>query len=202
MARPLTNQQVADFRARMCEAAERLFAGRGTDAVTMRDLAKALGVSVMTPYRYFRTKEEILAMVRAACLNRFAAALEAAYDSAEGAAAKAAAVGEAYLDVAFEQPRTYDAIFTLDQAEESLHPELALAGSRVRRTMTRYVRGLMDEGRITGDEQAVGQMFWAATHGCVLLERSGMIASGEARRTHRRMAATLARGLRPTAPPD
>ena len=45
--------------------AERLFAEHGVEAVTMRQLAAALGVSPMTPYRYFKDKDAILAAVRA-----------------------------------------------------------------------------------------------------------------------------------------
>ena len=44
----------------------------------MRQLADALGCSPMTPYRYFRNKDEILAAVRTAAFDRFAAALEEA----------------------------------------------------------------------------------------------------------------------------
>ena len=41
----------------------------------MRQLADDLGCSPMTPYRYFRDKDAILAAVRAAAFDRFAAAL-------------------------------------------------------------------------------------------------------------------------------
>ena len=63
MPRVLTETDVADFRERLCVAAERLFAEKGPDAVTMRQLASELGVSPMTPYRYFQDKDDILAAV-------------------------------------------------------------------------------------------------------------------------------------------
>ena len=44
----------------------------------MRQLAAELGVSPMTPYRYFADKDAILAAVRARAFNRHAEALEAA----------------------------------------------------------------------------------------------------------------------------
>src|SRR6185503_14526016 len=97
MPRVLSETDVADFRDRLCSAAERLFAERGPDAVTMRQLAAELGVSPMTPYRYFEDKDDILAAVRANGFNRFAAALEKARDGASGARARGLATGKAYL---------------------------------------------------------------------------------------------------------
>ena len=102
MPRVLSETDVADFRERLCEAAERLFAEHGPDGVTMRQLAAELGVSPMTPYRYFKDKDAILAAVRANGFNRFAEALEAAYDSESDPVERSRIVGDAY--VAFALP--------------------------------------------------------------------------------------------------
>src|SRR5690349_13051795 len=118
MPRVLSDADVADFRERLCEAAEKLFAEKGPDAVTMRQLASELGVSPMTPYRYFEDKDDILAAVRANGFNRFADALEAARASAKSPRAIGAAVGEAYVTFAFEHPHTYKLMFDLNQPHE------------------------------------------------------------------------------------
>ena len=60
MARGLTDTDVANFRERLCETAARLFVERGPGSFNMRELASRLGVSAMTPYRYFKDKTEIL----------------------------------------------------------------------------------------------------------------------------------------------
>src|SRR5436309_8639848 len=140
MPRVLTDTDVADFRERLCEAAERLFAERGPDAVTMRQLAAELGVSPMTPYRYFEDKEDILAAVRANAFNRFAETLEAARDSATGARAKGGAVGEAYVAFALQHPHSYKLMFDLNQPNTEKYPELVAAGRRAHETMTGYVK--------------------------------------------------------------
>src|SRR3954464_8662218 len=99
MPRVLSESDVADFRERLCAAAERLFAEKGPDAVTMRQLAAQLGVSPMTPYRYFQDKEDILAAVGPNGFTKFAEALETARAKAASKGARAAAftVGEAYF---------------------------------------------------------------------------------------------------------
>ena len=199
MPRVLSESDVADFRERLCEAAERLFAEKGPEAVTMRQLAAELGVSPMTPYRYFQDKEDILAAVRTNGFNRFAEALEQAYDSVEGARAKGTAVGEAYLKFAFEHPQTYKAMFDMNQPHEENYPDLVAAALRSRQTMTGYVKGLVAEGVLAGDPDEIGRMFWAAAHGAVVLELAGKIPAGSARTLHRHLNGALAKGLRPGA---
>ncbi len=197
MPRVLSETDVADFRERLCEAAEKLFAERGPEAVTMRQLASELGVSPMTPYRYFADKEDILAAVRTNGFNRFAQALEDAYANAQGARAKGAAVGEAYLNFAFEHPQTYKLMFDLDQPHAENYPDLVAAGHRAHGTQTQYVKTLVAEGVLQGDPEEIGKMFWAAAHGAVGLELAGKLPPGAARELHRHLNGALARGLRP-----
>jgi AcrR family transcriptional regulator len=196
MPRVLSETDVADFRERLCEAAERLFAERGPDAVTMRQLAAELGVSPMTPYRYFEDKDDILAAVRTNGFNRFADALEAARATAGSARAKGAAVGEAYLNFAFEHPHTYKLMFDLNQPHEADYPDLVAAGKRAFQTMSGYVDDQVAEGFMEGEPAKIGLMFWAATHGAVVLELAGKLPPGTAHALHHDLSATLARGLR------
>jgi AcrR family transcriptional regulator len=196
MPRILSDTDVADFRERLCEAAERLFAERGPDAVTMRQLAAELGVSPMTPYRYFRDKDDILAAIRTNGFNRFAEALETARDSAVGASAKGKAVGEAYVTFALEHPHAYKLMFDLNQPHIEKYPELVAAGRRARQTMTGYVDDAVSEGIMRGDAAEIGMMFWAAVHGAVVLELAGMLPPGGARELQRRLDSTLAAGIR------
>lgn len=56
LTRPLTESDKAAFRDRMCDVAQARFSQHGLQAVTMRDLAAGMGVSSMTPYRYFKDK--------------------------------------------------------------------------------------------------------------------------------------------------
>ncbi len=195
MPRVLSETDVADFRERLCEAAERLFAEKGPEAVTMRQLAAELGVSPMTPYRYFQDKDDILAAVRANGFNRFADALETARAKATSPRSKGHAVGEAYVDFAFEHPHTYKLMFDLDQPHEGDYPELVAAARRARQTMTGYVDDQVGAGLLKGDPETIGMMFWASTHGAVVLELAGKLPPGTARKLHHELSATLAKGL-------
>jgi AcrR family transcriptional regulator len=193
MPRVLTETDVADFRERLCEAAERLFAERGPDAVTMRQLSAELGVSPMTPYRYFEDKDDILAAVRTSGFNRFAERLEAARAAGADARARGEAVGEAYVRFALENPHSYKLMFDLNQPNVEKYPELIAAGERARATMTDHVKESIAAGVYKGDPQQIGLMMWAAVHGVVVLQLAGMLPPGAD--LYHALNATLTRGL-------
>lgn len=175
MPRVLTQTDVADFRERLCEAATRLFDARGREGFTMRELASELGVSAMTPYRYFKDKEEILAAVRARAFTRWADKLEAAFASVDTAPEKSRAVYEAYIAFAFGEPAAYKLMFDLSQPDENDYPELVAANARAKATMTDYVRELVSAGVIEGDPNLIGRVFWASLHGAVVLKLAGKL---------------------------
>jgi len=176
LPRVLSEAAVGEFRERLIDAAERLFAAHGLDAVTLRQLAAEVGVSPMTPYRYFADKHAIMAAVRARAFTRHAEALEAAY-AAAGAdpIAGANAVGRAYVEFAFAHPDAYRLMFDVHQDNETDYPELVAAGDRSRRTMTRHLEGLAAAGQLDGDPVLIGHMYWSALHGPIMLAFAGLL---------------------------
>jgi AcrR family transcriptional regulator len=177
MPKVLTIADVSGFRERLCAAAETLFAAHGPDSVTMRQLASVLGVSPMTPYRYFRDKDEILAAVRAAAFTRFAETLEAARNGGGAPLIVSQRVADAYVAFALEQPQAYRLMFDLSQPTEDQYPALAAAASRARLTMTAHVRDLIEAGVLEGDPDMIGNVFWAALHGTIVLQLAGKLSS-------------------------
>jgi AcrR family transcriptional regulator len=175
LPRVLTTTDLADFREKLISAASKIFADKGRDGFTMREVAGALGVSAMTPYRYFKDKEEILAAVRAAAFDRFSDALEGAFAGVTDPEARSSAVGQAYVRFAFSDPASYKLMFDMTQPEETTYPELAKATTRARRTMTGYVRGLVDAGLLEGNPVLIGHVFWASLHGTVVLQLAGKL---------------------------
>lgn len=176
MPKSLTDEEIVQFRERLCDIAEHLFAVHGTDAVTIRQIAAALGVSTMTPYRYFRHKDAILAAVRARAFDRHAEALEAARAApASDANARATAIGAAYVRFALDNPEAYRLMFDIRQPSADEYPDLVRAGQRSHATMTAYLRDLAGAGLFDGDPEYVGHLYWAALHGPIMLQLSGML---------------------------
>ena len=176
MPKNLSATEVDAFRARLCAVAQRLFAKRGVYGVSMRQLADALGCSPMTPYRYFRNKEAILAAVRTAAFDRFASALEGALGEARGdLRAQGQATGEAYIRFALSEPEAYRLMFDLSQPHPDRYPELVRATARARQMMSASLEQLVKAGIFVGDPQLLGHVFWATMHGLVVLHLAGKL---------------------------
>lgn len=168
MPKTLSADDVEAFRTRLCNVAEKLFAAHGPDGVTMRELAQPLGVSSMTPYRYFTDKDAILAAVRTRAFNRFAAAMESA---GKGRARS----GNAYVDFALANPAAYRLMFDVSQPTFAQYPELVASMDRARLTMGDRLRELAAAGRFKGDVELTAYVYWSAVHGAVMLELAGLL---------------------------
>ena len=176
MPKVLSQQDIAGFRERLCDAAEALFAEHGAEAVTMRQISAKLEVSPMTPYRYFSDKQAILAAVRARAFERFAAALEEANAaSRHDQANRGRAIGKAYLHFAFANPEAYKLMFDLSQPGEELYPDLNRAARRARATMTLHLKDGGAAG-LQGDLDLIGHAYWAAMHGPIMLQLAGKLS--------------------------
>ncbi|HUF55521.1 MAG TPA: TetR/AcrR family transcriptional regulator [Thermohalobaculum sp.] len=73
----------AEAPRRFLDVAARLFARDGYHAVSMRDIARALGVTPGAVYAHFPSKASVLAAVYADGVERIAAAVDAAIGGAE-----------------------------------------------------------------------------------------------------------------------
>ncbi|MDP1631758.1 MAG: TetR/AcrR family transcriptional regulator [Caulobacter sp.] len=200
MPRLLTDTDVADFRERLIAAAEHLFAEHGPDGMTMRQLAQALGVSPMTPYRYFKDKDAILAAVRASGFSRFAAAMEAAAAAAPDPMEKSRDTGRAYIRFALEHPDAYRLMFDVSQPGEADYPELVAASTRARTMLVRHAEGLVASGLAEGEPVMIANMLWAALHGGLVLQMAGKLSPEvDPSALRRDLFAAILKGIAPGA---
>jgi AcrR family transcriptional regulator len=110
-----------DLPAALIAAARELLAQDGTEALSLRAVARRAGVSAMAPYRHFPDKEALLAAVAAEGFRDFAAALEAADRSAPPGRALLEQ-GVAYVRFACAQPALFRLMF--GPPRQGAHPAL------------------------------------------------------------------------------
>lgn len=195
MPKILAAADVAEFRQRICDAAARQYMRHGYAGVTMRELARVLEVSPMTPYRYYRDRDEILAAVRAAAFARFADALERAFGVKGDALRRSRAIGHAYLKFALDEPAAYRLMFDLTQPDETQYPELAAQSARARGLLARQVDDLLKAGIVRGRREALQHTLWAAVHGVIVLHLAGKYGRAECISAYRQTMQFLFRGF-------
>ncbi len=134
----------------------------------------------MTPYRYFKDKDEILAAVRAAAFDRFSEALEGAFaaHSKDAPTVRSMAVGQAYVRFALAEPHAYRLMFDLMQPGEEAYPDLVRATARARATMTDHLAGVLRDEASPTHADLVGHVYWAAIHGALMLHLADKLAPG------------------------
>lgn len=177
MPRPaLSSDQVEEFRDALCAAATRLFAEHGYEGVTMRALAKDLGCSPMTPYRYFENKAEIFETVRRAAADRFADAIDGAVKRHDAHGPRLVGMCLAYVEFALAEPHAYRIIFELDRARrpDPVSPQEARAWFIMKAAVTRAI----EDGVLEGDPNIVAHLLWSGVHGMVALHLAGMLTLG------------------------
>lgn len=179
---PLDTEEIAAFRQRAVAAAMRLFAEHGYEAVTMRALGGALGVSAMTSYRYLAGKGELFVLVRAEAFRRFADALEAALARAPAdPAARLYELKRAYIAFALAQPDAYRIMFEVRGAAAAPGPashELTAQSRRAFACLHDSVRAAVTHGSLEGDALTHAHLFWASTHGLISLHFAGHLTMG------------------------
>ncbi|MGK9170965.1 TetR/AcrR family transcriptional regulator [Inquilinus limosus] len=158
-----------DLRRALVAAARTLLEESGPEALSLRDVARRVGVSHNAPYRHFPTRQALLAAVAAEGFVALSACLEALRDSAPAAPGLAAGF-RAYLGFAREQPGLFRLMFD-GTLEKSSDPALWEASERAYDGLRRAVRRLAP----TADRAAVVTA-WAQLHGLALLLISGQLA--------------------------
>ncbi len=177
--RTLTQEEIQDFRHDLCQVAAELFTRDGYDAVTMRAIAEQLGVSPMTPYRYFESKGAIYRAVRTQAFERFGERVEAAAAREPEPIARLRALFAAYLGFAHDEPGAYRIMFELEPPQDATptESERAVAGG----TWAPLLQTLEDAvaaRRVERDALTLSHLCWVQVHGLAMLHISGRLIHG------------------------
>jgi len=160
-----------DLERALLDAARALLVERGIDALSLREVARAAGVSAAAPYRHFPNKGALLAALAAASFNAlndaFIAAL-AGYDDRpyEGLMR----MGEAYIAYARSRPHEYQLMFRMRHHGVGEHPALDEAATRTFTSLVQaYGRQHAALGRPPETLMGGAVATWAMVHGMSML---------------------------------
>ena len=168
-----------DTRERIFKAARRLFDEKGLDGVSLRNVAKKIGITPMAIYRHFEDKEALIDALVLDGLGEWSARVEAL--PPQQAFIRIAQIGEAYLDFALKEPRRYEAAFLLHSSKARRYPDDFLAGrSPAGNAQLKAFQEMVAQGLIDKDAPVEILVTNAAlSQGLITLYRAGRIAGGE-----------------------
>ena len=111
-----------DLKEACIQAAREVIAEQGVEGLSLRDVARKLGVSHQAPYRHYPSRDHLLAAIMQRCFEDFAAFLDQA---AKAHASDALlGMGQAYMRYAALHPLEYRLMFGTPWPEPASHPEL------------------------------------------------------------------------------
>jgi AcrR family transcriptional regulator len=186
--------------ARILRAARQLFDAKGIEDLSLRSVAKRVGITPMAIYRHFDSKEALVDALVLDGLEQWSARV-AALPPAKGLA-KLKQIGEAFLDFALKEPRRFEAAFLIHSKKARRYPDDFVAGRSPAGTVQlEAIEAAMAEGVLRAGSAIEIMMTNAAlSQGLVTLYRAGRIAGGEAefrelyRRAMRRVTETFMTG--------
>lgn len=104
-------RQKLDLRRTILDAATELFAEKGYEAFSLRQVAEAIGYSPTAIYLHFTDKDDLLHHVALEGFRSFGEEVQRAYDSAEESLDRIQALGLAYLRFGMTHPVHYRLMF-------------------------------------------------------------------------------------------
>ena len=164
----------AELRAQILEAARHLFAQRGYEAVTMREIARRIGYTTTALYYQFPDKE---ALLRELCATDFWALIETfkrlgrIADPVE----RIRKAGQAYVKFGLQNPEHYRLMFITPGPEptpDEMRIEKGNPDQDAYAFLLEAVREAMAASRFRPqfkDAELLAQVLWASVHGLVAL---------------------------------
>lgn len=175
-------------RAQIVEAARALFAEGGLQGVSMRHIARRVGISQAAIYQHFEDKDAILFAVAEGFFLNLIEAKERNFDCDLAPIEKLRMAMRTYVESGLARPEEYRLVFMTDApglrrhapiklmaaaspAQTQVDPEIQPSKGQIAYGhLEGLVRELMAEGHLRlGDPDTIAEAIWAAGHGVVSL---------------------------------
>lgn len=169
------NEEPVDLKEACVRAAREVIAEQGIEQLSLRDVARRLGVSHQAPYKHYASRDHLLAEVIRRCFESFAAYLDDRPPNAE-AHADLTALGRRYLDYAGAHPLEYRLMFGTPWPEPATHSGLvkdAVHAFDVLRSVLRRVHGTGAAHRTKVDLDAL--FIWSNMHGLASIMQANVM---------------------------
>ena len=169
--KPLNTYHHGDLRDALVQAALKEAEQGGPEAISIKALAKKLGVAQPAPYRHFADREALLAAVTAAAFRQFSAALRFSIGR-PSKRSKLSRLARATLDFGLQRNGIYRLMFAsrvmaCASKDSELHAAAMETFALVLEALEVPAVGLLRERHAL--------QIWASLHGVVMLAEQGLL---------------------------
>jgi AcrR family transcriptional regulator len=161
-----------DLRRTLLETALKLIAERGPEGFSLREAARAVGVSPAAAYRHFADKPELLAALAADGHGLLATAMEKAAarvderDPRARAIAKLIVIGQAYVEFSVKNPSFFRVMFGSRLREAGYEPACAPSGRDAYQILSATLDELVGTGAVPAERRPGAEIAaWSIVHG-------------------------------------
>jgi AcrR family transcriptional regulator len=164
-----------DLRAALVEAGLKLLHARSADDLSLREVARAVGVSPTAVYRHFADKQQLLYALCEEGISALANAQRTAMRSAKKGPAAFEATGRAYVRFALENPALYRLMMAtrspqkakLASAEENMDSAMQLLRDNI--------AALLPDKASPKTHAVAALHAWSMVHGLSMLMLDGLV---------------------------
>src|SRR6266850_2649537 len=167
-----------DLPQALLDAALRIVKTQGTEALTLRAVARLAGVSQAAPYRHFANKEAILAAVAEDGFRSLMAAMRQSVQACgDMPLGRLRAVGIGYVTFATSHPSHFRVMFGRGMADRSAFPTLRQVASDTLAMVVAAIADCQRAGLVRAEEPAEGLALtaWSSVHGLSALLVEGVL---------------------------
>ncbi len=168
-----------NLRSALLDAAERMLRERGAQTLSLRELAREVGVSHAAPRRHFPDRQALLDALAEAGFERLGSELrEAATGAGEDFGLRLRALAAAYVRFATEDAALLELMFAGKHREPA--GTLEEAAERCFAVMLEVIEQGQREGAMrSGEPKRVGLVLFATIQGIAALVTAGLVEPGE-----------------------
>jgi AcrR family transcriptional regulator len=164
-----------NLRSALLAQAERVVREHGADELSLRELARQVGVSHSAPRRHFADRQALRGALAEAGFERLGTELQAAAGGAEDSvAARLLATARAYVRFATRDAALLELMFASKHETESA--ALDAAAERAFWVILELIQRGQASGMLAaGEPERVGLLLFSTVHGIAALYTSGML---------------------------
>lgn len=151
-----------DLRSALIGAAQDILAADGIDGLSLRNLAKATGVTQAAPYSHFKDKDDLLAIIAENGFQRLSLHMADAATGAKTTQERIEKLMESYIGFALDNKNLFRLMFGRELSDMKKYPTLGMTAGKSYALISAALARLSQQGQ---DVRFLTVSIWSLCHG-------------------------------------